>query len=667
MENWEEKVKKLSQLLGIQLYYYDTRGKKIEASLSTLLSLLRAMGIEDFSEKGLEERIAEKEREKNSLFPPVIVTKERKLRFGPFSSPKVVLMVKGEKGEQWEEEFNTEEHSFLEWEFPSSMEWGYYELTFLLGEKEYPVFLVFSPGSCFLPSHKIWGIQVPVFALATKRSQGIGDWQDLLLIEDKLKRAGGEFLGVLPLHLTENHSPYGISPYLPLDRLLWNPIYLPLEEVVSFMGYEEGKNYLSQLFPCFSAFPPDKEIDYDGVWSLKQKFLRQLFHLFWKKRNEDSRFSELESFFQEERIRWASFFYAFSEDQGLNWKNWPPSYRYKEKKAIEDYIQAHREKVLYYAYLQWLMEKFLSSGSYLGFDLPVGASAMGSECFLEENCFAFKASLGAPPDDFAPAGQNWGFPPPFPEKERENGYRHFIALIRKNMQFARYLRVDHILGWQRLYWIPEGNEAREGAYVNNFLSDLLGIAALESMRNKVTVIGEDLGTVDPLLKDSLQEFKVLSTRVFYFEKDAEGFPLSPSDYPPLSLATFNTHDLPPLVSFWEGEDILLRKTVGMYSEEEAQIYWRERKEFKEKVLQKLSQWGLWKEGENLEEALLHFLTLTPSLIKVVGLSDVLGEKRMINLPGTIDQYPNWRIRFFIQETDMEEALCRIGEIIKGGE
>lgn len=668
MENWEEKVKRLSHLSGIQLYYYDIKGKKVEASLTTLISLLQVMGIEDLSETGLEEKIREKEEEKNNPFPPVVVTSERKLRFGPLSPQKVVLMVKGEKGEEWREEFNIEEHSFLEWDFPPSMEWGYYELTFLPGEKEvvHPVFLVFSPGSCFLPSHKIWGIQVPVFSLATLKSQGIGDWRDLLLVEDKLKKAGGEFLGVLPLHLTENRSPHGISPYLPLDRLLWNPIYLPLEEVASFLGYEESKKYLDELSPLFSSFSPEKEIDYDGVWSLKQKFLRQTFGLFWERRNEDPRFLELESFFQEERIKWASFFYAFAEVHGLNWRNWPSPYRYKEKKAVEDYIQAHREEVLYHAYLQWLMEKFLSSGSFLGFDLPVGASAGGSECFLEEDCFAFQASLGAPPDDFAPAGQNWGFPPPFPEKERKNGYRHFIALIRKNMQFARYLRVDHILGWQRLYWIPEGSEAREGAYVENFLPDLLGILALESMRNEVTVIGEDLGTVDPLLKESLHKFQVLSTRVFYFEKDAEGFPLSPSQYPPLSLATFNTHDLPPLVSFWEGEDILLREKVGMYGEEEVRVYLGEREEFCKKVLQKLSQWGLWEEGGSLWEALLRFLALTPSLIKVVGLNDVLGEKRMINLPGTVDEYPNWRLRLPIQETNLEEALCQIGRIMKGG-
>ena len=186
------------------------------------------------------------------------------------------------------------------------------------------------------------------------------------------------------------------------------------------------------------------------------------------------------------------------------------------------------------------------------------------------------------------------------------------------------------------------------------------------MRNEVTVIGEDLGTVDPLLKESLHKFQVLSTRVFYFEKDAEGFPLSPSQYPPLSLATFNTHDLPPLVSFWEGEDILLREKVGMYGEEEVRVYLGEREEFCKKVLQKLSQWGLWEEGGSLWEALLRFLALTPSLIKVVGLNDVLGEKRMINLPGTVDEYPNWRLRLPIRETNLEEALCQIGRIMKGG-
>ncbi|HPZ81125.1 MAG TPA: 4-alpha-glucanotransferase [Candidatus Atribacteria bacterium] len=664
MGNREEKVKELSQLLGIQLFYYDIKGKKVETSLSTLLALLQVMGVEDLSEKGLEEKIREKEEEKNNPFPPVIVTKERKLCLGPLPPQKVVLVVKGEKGEEWREEFKIEEYSLLEWNFPPSMEWGYYELTFLLGGEEsvHSVFLVFSPGSCFVPSHNLWGIQVPVFSLATERSQGIGDWQDLLLIEDKLKKAGGSFLGVLPLHLTENRAPYGISPYLPLDRMLWNPIYLPLEEVASFHGYEEGKQYLAELSPHFPSW--EQEIDYDKVWSLKQKFLRKIFHLFFKKRNEDPRFSELESFFQEERIRLTSFFYAFAEDHGFSWKNWPSSYRYKEKRAIEDYIQAHQERVLYHAYLQWLMENLLSSGSYLGFDLPVGASSVGSECFLAEDCFAFGALLGAPPDDFAPAGQNWGFPPPFPEKERKSGYRHFIALIRKNMQFARYLRVDHILGWQRLFWIPEGSEAQEGAYVRNFLSDLLGIVALESVRQEVTVIGEDLGTVDPILKENLSQFQVLSTRVFYFEKDSQGFPLPPSHYPYLSLATFNTHDLPPLFSFWEGEDISLRKKIGIYEEEEAQAYFRERKEFQEKVLQKFSEWGLWKEEGDLWETFLHFLALTPSLIKVVGLNDVLGEKKIINLPGTIDEYPNWRLRVFIQETNLEDALYKIGKIMR---
>ncbi|MDK2896568.1 MAG: 4-alpha-glucanotransferase [Candidatus Atribacteria bacterium] len=680
---WNQKIKELARLYGVHLSYVNSQGKTVVAPQKTIISLLQTLGVKSFTETEIEQEIKKKKEEKNNPFPPVIATSERKItHIGSFYSWKrIKLKVKGERGETLSQEFNLDGNQLvsIDWTLPPDWKWGYYQLTFYLnsGQKEEVrrTLLVFSPGVCFLPQKVNWGIQVPLFSVATRQNEGIGDLRDLSYIGKQLEKVGGKFLGILPLHLLENNPHQGISPYFPLDRLLWNPIYLSLEEVVRFHGYSEGKSWLKEIIPEVDGFRKSALLDYPKIWSLKDRILQKIFHLFFKKRGTlDQVWLGFERFFQEnERIRLTSFFYTFAKHNGLDWQKWPLNYRQAQKPEIEQYIESHLEEVMYQAYLQWLMELFLARGAesfpFLGFDLPVGASPSGSECWLKQDHFLFGVRVGSPPDDFAPIGQNWGFPPLSPEKEREDGYSHFISLLRKNFQFARYLRIDHILGWQRLFWIPKNSEPKAGTYVENFLPERLSILALESWRHRSVAIGEDLGTVDPKIRNYLRQFGVLSTRVFYFEKDAQGFPIPPDKYPRLSLATFNTHDLAPLRSFIKGGDILLRQKIGMYSALEAEKYLSERKRFWKKIKNKLVEWGLLENSlpenwENIWQSLLSFLATTSSQLKSVDLPDIMQSEIGVNLPGTTDEYPNWRVRFSLEEEKFLVNLNRISEVFK---
>ena len=263
--------------------------------------------------------------------------------------------------------------------------------------------------------------------------------------------------------------------------------------------------------------------------------------------------------------------------------------------------------------------------------------------------------MGAPPDDYNPAGQNWGLPPPIPERLRTTGYAPFIATLRANMRHAGALRVDHVMGLMRLYWIAEGMPNAQGAYVHYPLHDLLGILALESQRNQCMVIGEDLGTVPDEMRQAMHDYGVLSYRLLYFERRDGGDFKAPAEYPAAALVAASTHDLPTLAGFWAGRDLQLRLELGLYPSGEAhQQQILERAQDRARLLLALQREGLLPAGQSLDpaaspemtpelmRAVHSYLARTPAKVLMVQLEDVLGVLDQVNVPGTTDQYPNWR-------------------------
>ena len=310
---------------------------------------------------------------------------------------------------------------------------------------------------------------------------------------------------------------------------------------------------------------------------------------------------------------------------------------------------------------QWARDRHLSIGLY--HDLALATDRFGSDLWAHRPFFVAGCRVGSPPDDFSPKGQDWAFPPPNSVRHREDGYRLFAESIRKNCRHGGALRIDHVMRLFRLFWIPDGVDATEGAYVRERNEDFVRILALESVRNGVVVVGEDLGTVEPAIRETLARFGILSYRLFYFEKDERGEFRHSDEYPRQALVSSTTHDLPTLAGFWVGADITARHAAGIIDDEVQRAQFEQRRTEKQKMLDVLFQLKLVRDdlprtaesyaeltGE-LHNAIVGFLAMTPSQLLAINQEDLTKEMNQQNLPGSTWQYPNWgrKMRFTIEE------------------
>jgi 4-alpha-glucanotransferase len=346
------------------------------------------------------------------------------------------------------------------------------------------------------------------------------------------------------------------------------------------------------------------------------------------------------------------------------WREWPEPYRSPRSASVAAFRVTHRARIRFYQYLQWTAAEQLGAaaararalGMPLGLyhDLALGSDRNGSDAWVYQDVLALDADCGCPPDAFAPQGQNWGLPPVNPVRLRATGYRMFVELIRQNLAYGGALRLDHVMGLFRLFWIPRGLPASAGAYVRYPVEDLLAILALESVRHQAVIIGEDLGTVPDEVRERLAAARVLSYRVLYFERTGQGEWKSPEAYPQQAVAVVTTHDLPTLAGFWAGQDIDLRAGLGLYADGgTVQRERQEREHDKRRIARALGAAGLLPTGMTEESAAaqpmtpelcqaLHvFLARTPSWAVLANLDDLLGEPKQTNVPGTVENYSNW--------------------------
>ena len=355
------------------------------------------------------------------------------------------------------------------------------------------------------------------------------------------------------------------------------------------------------------------------------------------------------------------------------WADWPEEYRDPESAAVRGFRAKHWRSVLFYQYLQWQIdaqlrgaqkrarERRLAIGLY--HDLALATDRFGSDLWAHRPYYVAGCRVGAPPDDFSPSGQDWAFPPPDSQRHRENGYRLFAASIRKNCRHGGALRIDHVMRLFRLYWIPDGKTAAGGAYVRELSLDYLRVLALESVRNQVMVIGEDLGTVEPEVRETLARFGILSYRLLYFEQDKSGRFKTGEQYPRQALVSSTTHDLPTLAGFWTGADIEARRQAGMIDDANYERQIAARAAEKQKMLDLLFQSGLLAADlprraasypeltAELHNAVIGFLALTPSQLLALNEEDLTKETAQQNLPGTTWQYPNWgrKAKFTVEQ------------------
>lgn len=564
--------------------------------------------------------------------------------------------------------------------------------------------LIVVPRTCHMPASlaqggRTWGFATQLYSLRSARNWGIGDFTDFLRLVERAHELGAGIVGVNPLHAPFLASPKRASPYAASSRLHFNPLYLDVERIADFAECAAARALVAS--PGFQArLQRAREapfVDYAEVASCKLEILELLYVSFAANHlratdadpqglaqsrespesdaaaaaPERPRSARGEAFcrFRRERgdtLREYALFEALAHDPAITreadtfWTRWAAAYRSPQAAGMREFERRGSGRVGFYQYLQWVTEAQLQEvaqrcrdlglavGVYL--DLAVGVAQDGADVWAEQQAYVAQATVGAPPDIWNPLGQGWGLPPLHPAHLPERGYAPFVAVLSANMRHAGALRFDHILALMRLYWIPGGSPS-EGGYVHYPLDDLLGIVALESQRNRCLVIGEDLGTVPKELRARLQGCGILSYRLLYFEQDGDGAFLPPDAYPRLALATVTTHDLPTLPGYWSAHDLRVRGELDLFPsprhESDSHV---QRERDRAALLEALRREGLWPDTEDapvpfsfeLLESVYRFLARSPAMVLMVHFEDILGETEQPNIPGTVDEHPNWQ-------------------------
>ncbi|HEX8006835.1 MAG TPA: 4-alpha-glucanotransferase [Trebonia sp.] len=509
-----------------------------------------------------------------------------------------------------------------------------------------------------VPEHRSWGFTVQLYSLRSRDSWGHGDLRDLAEFAAWSARdLGADFVLINPLHAAEPLPPVSASPYLPMSRRWISPLYLRIEDIPEYSALISSQRAVvaSLGAPLRAASETPELIDRDAVWTAKRAALEVI----RKVPLSPPRQASLDEF----RVRqgqalqdWATWC-AIAEVHGPDWRSWSPALadpRSAEVFVLRSSLAAQAE---FHVWVQWLVASQLAAaqraaraaGMEIGVvnDLAVGAHPGGADAWARQDVFVRGISVGAPPDEFNQRGQDWSLPPWHPGHLAAQEYRPLAELIAAVAGESGGLRMDHVMGLARLWWIPAGMTPDRGAYVRYDHEATLGVLAAEAARAGVVAIGEDLGTVEPWLHDALAERGVLGTSMLWFQRDADGTPLPPRQWRRNSLATVSTHDMPPSAAFLTGSQVADRARLGLLARSEAE----ERADADKSVaawISALVREGLLEPGarpsaEEFTAALYGYLAKTPSLLIGVSLAEAAGERRSQNMPGTTTEYPNWRL------------------------
>jgi 4-alpha-glucanotransferase len=508
------------------------------------------------------------------------------------------------------------------------------------------------------PAERSWGFAVQLYSLRSHGSWGHGDLRDLAeLAAWSARELGAGFVLINPLHAVEPVSPVSASPYLPMSRRWVSPLYLRIEDIPEYSDLSDPERVrLTQLAqPLLAASQTPELIDRDAVWSAKREALEMLRKVPLGDARQAS-FAEFRSRHGRALEDWAAWC-ALAEVHGPDCRTWPEQLRDPAAATAAVRRGDLAVQAEFHAWVQWLVaaqvataqQAAKAAGMPIGIiaDLAIGAHPGGADAWAEPEFFAEGFTVGAPPDAFNQRGQDWGLPPMHPRALAACDYRPLADLVGANLALGGGLRIDHVMGLSRLWWIPAGAAPTEGAYVYYDAQGMLGTLAASAVAGGSVVIGEDLGTVEPWLREALAARGVLGTMMLWFERGWSGEPLAPRWWRRNSLVTVSTHDLPPAAAFLSGKQVTDRCQLGLLTRSEAE----ERAEADRIV----DDWigACVREGllpadrrptaDEFTAALYGYLAKTPALLIGVNLAEAAGEVRSQNMPGTCDEYPNWKL------------------------
>jgi 4-alpha-glucanotransferase len=509
---------------------------------------------------------------------------------------------------------------------------------------------------------RAWGFAGALYGLRSDRNLGVGDYRDLAQAGAQLARHGADFIGINPIH-ARGVASTGNSPYSPSCRTAFEPGHIAVDAVPGIESCTEAQACLRDNAGDLEQGRADDLVDYAGRDKIQTRVLKAVFDSF-----EGSRDPAAVEFTAWRRgrgaaLEWFAVFEAISLVHGPDWRQWPASLQALNGPAVQGFAAKYASQVAYHAWLQWLADRQIgaaqaavkNAGMGLGLylDIAVGVRSGGADIWAAPTCYAEGVSLGAPPDDFDPNGQNWSLAPFNPTALRDEAYRPFTRMLRTAMAHSGVIRIDHILGINRSYWVPESGAP--GGYVGYPMESLLALIRIEADRAGCIVVGEDLGSVPAGFRERLSASGILGCAVTQFERENGRF-RSPATYRSGTLASFGTHDTPTLRGWWSGWDIDIRHGIAQAPVEAYNTARRQRAVERADLARLLTEEGSAPVGfdpdnpppqadDTLVVALHALLAGAGSELIAVQLDDVTGAVEQQNLPGTVDEYPNWRRRY----------------------
>ncbi|GGQ39765.1 4-alpha-glucanotransferase [Couchioplanes azureus] len=640
----------LAEAHGVATWYEDWQRKRRDVAAESVVGVLGLLGVDATSQAAIQRELtAIRTAKEQHRLPGTVVVRQGEA--GPPVGAGTIHLEDGTAREVTG--------------IPADLPLGWHRLN--VDDQE--VTLVVVPARLSEPP-ETWGWMVQLYALHSDASWGMGDLGDLRTLVEANHGAGLILLN--PLHAVTPALPVPASPYSPSSRRFANPLYLRVADTAAYRAADPAlRARVDALRPDPSA---DGLIDYSAVWQAKRAALE----LLWPLAGE----VDLDA---DPGLTDFAVFCVLAEEHGADWQRWPEPLRRPDTAEVR--AARKGDRVAFHVWLQHLLDEQLAAaneaararGMPIGIvhDLAVGIDPSGADGWLLQDVLAAGVHTGAPPDAFNQLGQDWGLAAWRPDRLVATGYAAYRDMLRRIFRHAGGLRVDHVAGLWRLWWVPPGMGPAEGTYVHYDPEAMLGILALEAHRAGAVVVGEDLGTVLPVVTRTLEDMNMLGSAVLWFTRDYEDDPdegyLPAARYPRNALASVSTHDLPTAAGFLAGEQVRVRAELGQLAgpvEQEREYADRDRAQ----LLDRLTADGLITASSTPEEivvAMHEFLARTPCRLVTASLYDVLGELDQPNLPGTTDEYPNWRrpLRTGLEQIVADPRVARIAEVLnarKGG-
>lgn len=663
---------------GVVPDFWDFDGGHRQVSAGTLVGVLAALGVDASTPERVDVALANAEDEVwRRMLPPVVVVRSGApadvlVHVDDGAPLEAWLEVDPEEGggrrTLWQRDVYVPPRSVdgravgrATVELPGDLPLGWHTMVAESGAAVARCPVVVTPARLGLPAgldeRRALGVMTQLYSVRSARSWGIGDLADLRdLAWLAARRAAADFVLINPLHAAEPVPPLTPSPYLPSSRRFVNPVYLRVEDIPETAYLPAAERTLVE-WQAEAVRPLNDDpgpIDRDAVWAAKRVAL-EVVHAAPRSGAREAQldaFRRVEGEGLEDFATWCAFAEHFAEH--APGEPWPPEYHDRTSDAARALRAELAERVDFHCWLQWVADEQLAdaqrsaraAGMRLGVmhDLAVGVHPEGADAWALSDVFAHGVSVGAPPDMYNQQGQDWSQPPWRPDALARAAYQPYRDMLRTVLRHAGAIRIDHIMGLFRLWWIPAGNGAQHGAYVRYDHEAMVGILCLEAHRAGAVVIGEDLGTVEPWVRDYLVDRGILGTSVLWFERDGADF-RPPETYRRLALATVTTHDLPPTAGYLAGEHVELRQRLGLLTEPVEKVRadaWAERRQLLD-LLGRRGLVGADPSERQVVEAMHRLLLASPALLVGVALTDAVGERRAQNQPGTDTEYPNWKV------------------------